>query len=76
MQEEGTQRLSLHRKEDFRIEQMSQLNVFIMMGCSGSGPTAMADNSRQLEAQALSKRCRCLQENIMAFDSRRNHLSL
>lgn len=31
------------------------------------GPTAMTEDSRQLEAQALSKGCRCLQEDVMAL---------
>lgn len=29
----------------------------------------MAEDSRQLEAQALSKGCRCLQEDVMALNS-------
>lgn len=36
----------------------------------------MADHSRQLKAQALSKRCGCLQEHIMALYSSRDHISL
>jgi hypothetical protein len=32
------------------------------------GPTAMTEDSRQLEAQALSKGCRRLQENVMTLD--------
>lgn len=36
----------------------------------------MADHSRQLKAQALSKRCGRLQEDIMTLNSSRDYISL
>jgi hypothetical protein len=38
--------------------------------------TAMVDDGWQLEAQALPKRGRCLQEDIVAIQNTLDHLSL